>query len=97
MLVIIETLTKQLSQFKAVEQIILFGSRAREDNDLRSDIDLAVLCPKADHVEWLKLVNLVEEAKTLYFIDFIRLDEASQAFREKILKEGKMLYEQSEG
>ncbi len=96
MLTIIKTLTHELSQFKTVEKIVLFGSRAREDNEARSDIDLAVFCPEASHREWLKLVNLIEEAKTLYFIDFIRLDEASSTFREKILKEGKILYERSE-
>lgn len=96
MLTIIKTLTNELSQFNTVEKIVLFGSRARGDNEARSDIDLAVFCPKASHPEWLKLVKCIEEAKTLYFIDFIRLDEASQTFREKILKEGKVLYERSE-
>lgn len=32
----------------------MFGSRAREDSQERSDIDLAIQCPKAQNGDWLK-------------------------------------------
>ncbi len=31
-----------------IEEIWIFGSRARNDNQKRSDIDIAISCPKAN-------------------------------------------------
>ncbi len=97
MLNIIHTLVKKLSACDTVEQIILYGSRARGDNNPRSDIDLAVRCPSASSSQWMQLLRLMEEANTLYFIDLVRLDEASPGFKERILAEGKTLYERNKG
>jgi len=96
MLPIIATLVQQLRSFQSVDKVILFGSRARGDDDPRSDIDLSVACPRAPKEEWLKLEALIEQADTLYFIDLVRLDKASKELKNKILKEGKILYERGE-
>ncbi len=97
MLSIINTLVKALSASDTVEQIILYGSRARGDNEPRSDIDLAVFCPSASSSEWMEFIRLMEASQTLYFIDLVRLDEASRGFKERILAEGKILYERNQG
>lgn len=37
-----------------VEEVWLFGSRARSDNQDRADIDLAIVCHNATTKDWLK-------------------------------------------
>jgi predicted nucleotidyltransferase len=41
----VDFLLEQLKVFPEVQQIILFGSRARGDNTPYSDIDIGVVCP----------------------------------------------------
>ena len=65
---------KRLSTLDYVEKIELYGSRARGDNFERSDIDLAIYCPKATDRQWYDLLDIIDEADTLLHIDCIRLD-----------------------
>jgi predicted nucleotidyltransferase len=76
-----------------VEKIILFGSRARADAHPRSDVDVAVACPQASEREWLDICEAVEDVPTLLSIDLIRLETAANSLRERILREGRSLYE----
>ncbi|HLB57355.1 MAG TPA: nucleotidyltransferase domain-containing protein [Gammaproteobacteria bacterium] len=82
-----------LMQFSFIERIYLFGSRARGDHSPTSDIDLAVECPQATLSEWLKVVEVLEEADTLLKIDCVRLDQVDAAFQKKIREEGKVIYD----
>ncbi len=82
-----------LSAWPEVEQVILFGSRARGDAEERSDIDLAIVAPAALPRQWLDITFLLEQADTLLQIDVIRWEEASASLQERILVEGKILYE----
>ena len=86
-------LVRLLSAQPEVEKVILFGSRARGDAEERSDIDLAVVAPMASPRQWLDIVFLLEEADTLLPIDLVRWEEASAPLQERILVEGKILYE----
>jgi predicted nucleotidyltransferase len=87
----------ELIKHPYVETIWLFGSRARQDNQERADIDLAVLCPKASFEEWCELENIIDNADTLLKIDLVRLDSLldSSDLKIAILKEGIKLYEKS--
>lgn len=38
---------EKLTTLPFIDEIWLFGSRARKDNHRRSDIDLAIICPNA--------------------------------------------------
>jgi predicted nucleotidyltransferase len=77
-----------------IEKIILFGSRARDDAAGRSDIDLAIIAPTATRRQWLDLAaQLTEEAPTLLPFDLVRWEEAPPALRERIMVEGKTVYE----
>jgi len=89
---------KTLQSFPFVEKIVLFGSRARKDNKERSDIDLAVFCPAATDSEWLKILDIVDEANTLLKIDCLRWDKLSteSVLRKNIEKEGVFLYVKNE-
>jgi predicted nucleotidyltransferase len=89
-------LIKILSARPEVKRVILFGSRARGDAEERSDIDLAIEAPRASVRQWLDICHLLEEADTLLQIDVVRWEEASAILKERILAEGKVLYEQPE-
>lgn len=87
---VVETLK---SASDRVERIVLFGSRARGDNRARSDIDIAVACPRASQREWLDLCDAVDEADTLLPVDLVRLETAGEPIKSRILSEGRVLYE----
>jgi nucleotidyltransferase substrate binding protein (TIGR01987 family) len=57
-----------------VEEIALFGSRAKQTCEPRSDIDLAITCKTATTEDWLLIKKIIETADTLLKIDCIRLD-----------------------
>lgn len=88
---------KKLEALNFIEKIYLFGSRARGDHKERSDIDLAIVCPKASEKDWQKAMDIIEDADTLLKIDCLRLDEkTSPNLKEAILKEGIVLYERQQ-
>ena len=80
--------TENIKSLPFVEEIYLFGSRARGDNRSRSDIDLAISCPKATDDEWQKVRDIVENADTLLEIDCVRLEDAGADFYAEIRNEG---------
>ena len=84
---------RQLQKFLQIERIYLFGSRARGDAGPRSDIDLAIACPQATPIIWADICEAIDGADTLLKIDAIRLEEASPELAQRILAEGRLLYE----
>jgi uncharacterized protein len=80
-----------------VDEIILYGSRARGDYRERSDIDLAIKCPKANDEDWQAILRIIEDADTLLKIDCIKFEtlELGSELHEAILREGKVLYVKS--
>lgn len=93
MLPIIREIAEQLSQSPVVESVILYGSRARGTHRERSDIDLAVVCPKATSCDWFDLTDVVDEARTLLKIDLVRYGRLPAEFKEEIDQEGIVLYD----
>lgn len=85
---------KQLKNLDFIEQIWLFGSRARSDHQERSDIDLAIICPRATDRDWSKVLYVIENADTLLKIDCIRFDQLNEEdpLRENILRDQKLIY-----
>jgi predicted nucleotidyltransferase len=84
---------ERLMPFPEVERIVLFGSRARGDAMPRSDIDLAVACPRADPKVWSDIAEAAEEAPTLLRIDLVRMDTAPPELLAEIARDGRVLYE----
>ncbi len=81
---------KELAKKYNIEQVILFGSRARGDFKERSDIDLAI---KGGQVE-LFSVAVDEKTSTLLKYDIVNLERSVQKeLLESIEKEGILLYE----
>ena len=91
---LIEDLAGRLARHPAVQRVWLFGSRARGDNFERSDVDIAVEAPGIDRGEWAALhLDLDEEADTLLLIDFVLMDDLPESFRQRVHREGRLLYE----
>lgn len=87
---------RQISLDPSVHSIILFGSRARGDNDEKSDVDLAVDAPGMSQRSWLRWRISFEEAPTLLFVSLIRLDHTPLRLKNRIIAEGIWLYERYE-
>lgn len=85
---IVDTINKT----PGIEKIILFGSRARNDHDPRSDFDIAIVGATISNHDWLYLCDRIENLPTLYTIDLVRFDTASEELKTKILKQGVVLY-----
>lgn len=68
-----------------IEKIILFGSRARGDQESRSDIDIAISCPKVTEREWVEICDRIDDINTLLSIDVTRFDTASTELQKKFL------------
>ena len=88
---------EKLKSLSFIDEIWIFGSRARGDNQPRADIDLAIICPMATNEDWLKVIDIIEKADTLLKIDCVRFEEKSmsQALQDNILKEKEVIYVKS--
>lgn len=75
-------------------RVVLFGSRATGRAKERSDFDLGVIgaCP-LPLADFYAIEDDLEALPTLYHIDWVDLNRASAKFREKALREGKVIYE----
>ncbi len=73
-------------------KIILFGSRARGNFRKNSDIDIAVDI-ELNFREKRKLKERIYDISGLYSVDLVFLDSVDEKFKEKILEEGRILYE----
>ena len=90
-----EKFLRKLSKCSGVEQIILYGSRARGDNRARSDIDLAIVCATASSAQdWQEIVAIVDSADTLLNIDCIKYNDLANdnPLRQEIDRDGVFLY-----
>lgn len=75
------------------KRIILFGSRARNEAQARSDYDIAI---DDDELTPAKLAQIradMEIVPTLLAIDVVWMNRAAETLRQRILDEGKTLYE----
>lgn len=91
-------LFRNLTEEGIVEEVRLYGSRARGDNEERADIDLAISCPKATQKDWYNILGMIEEADTLLKIDCVRLDTLpdNSALKASIVTQGIILYHKPE-
>ena len=68
-------------------RIFLFGSRARQDNYVFSDVDIGILPEgKMDKRKISLLREKLENSNIPYKVDLIDLGEISDSLREEILK-----------
>jgi predicted nucleotidyltransferase len=84
----------QLKSLPFIEEIYLFGSRANNTAQERSDIDIAINCPNASNADWLKIIDTIDNADTLLEIDCVRFDELEKTslLRKQILENNQIVY-----
>ncbi|MDZ7363893.1 MAG: nucleotidyltransferase domain-containing protein [candidate division KSB1 bacterium] len=75
------------------KQIILFGSRARDDAPARSDYDVAIDDDELTPAKLARIRAEMEIVPTLLSIDVIWMNRAAETLRKRIVNEGKILYE----
>ena len=87
-----------LKNLAYVEEIMLYGSRARGDSRARSDIDIAILCTGANDKEWQNIIKIVENADTLLKIDYVRYDKLTKnnPLKLAIDRDKKVLYRKTD-
>lgn len=86
---------QRIGQKYAIEQIVLFGSRARGDHKPASDIDLAVF-PLPEFNNRGRLTSDFDDLETLLKMDIVFIDKQSDLkLLENIVREGVTLYERT--
>jgi uncharacterized protein len=69
-------------------RIYLFGSQARETSTQGSDIDLAIDCGATAPQRLMSQIREdIEESNIPYFVDVVDFCEASDTFKEQIIKD----------
>lgn len=69
-------------------QIVLFGSRAREDNNIYSDVDIGLI-PKSKNFNKRKITLLrdkLEEINVPYKIELVDFSSVSARFKKEVFK-----------
>ena len=80
-------------KYKEIEQVILFGSRARQDNKYNSDIDLCLFGEKITHLIQAKVTMDIEEVNTPLSFDILNSNELTkEKLIENIKNEGIIIY-----
>ena len=65
----IESIQQCFANFPKIEQVIVYGSRAKGNFKTGSDIDLTILADEFDYSELLKLENQLDDLLLPYKID----------------------------
>lgn len=85
----LSTLREVFAKLDAIEEVILFGSRARGTHKKASDVDLAIKGKNIDLNTLSKLkYNLDEETNLPYFFDVIVYDKISDEALKRAIDEG---------
>lgn len=87
---IVETLRRAIPDLQAV---YVFGSTARGDDIVGSDVDLAILCPTklTPEARWDLMGRLASVANR--DVDLVDLRSASTVLRVNVLADGQLLYD----
>ena len=88
-----QDLQQVFSQFPQIEQVLIFGSRAKGSYREGSDIDLAVFAPAMTDSEFTTLWAHVDSVPIFFKIDLIHWNTLEkEALKQKILAEGHVFY-----
>ena len=80
-------------KYKEIEKVVLFGSRARQDNKYNSDIDLCLFGENITHLTQAKVTMDIEEINTPLSFDILNFNELTkQKLIENIKNEGIVIY-----
>ena len=72
-------------------RILLYGSRARGNYTITSDVDIAIDCGEDDFL----IQSIDEEVRTLLKIDIVNLRKVNKRLQNEISTDGIVLYEKT--
>lgn len=80
-------------KYKEIEKVILFGSRARQDNKYNSDVDLCLFGEQITHLIQAKVSMDIDEINTPLSFDILNFNELTkEKLIENIMNEGIVIY-----
>jgi proline iminopeptidase len=76
-----------------VQQVLIFGSRAKGTAKPWSDIDLAVIAPAMSDQEFTQLWNELDDLPIVFKLDVLHFDKLERPdLKEKIMAQGQFFY-----
>jgi len=76
-----------------IDQVLIFGSRAKGTAKPSSDIDLAVMAPGMSDQAFSRLWNELDDLPLIFKMDVLHLDRLKQErLRASILADGQLFY-----
>jgi predicted nucleotidyltransferase len=77
-------------------RILLFGSRAKKETKRtqNSDFDIAVSGKMPEISKFSRIKDRIESVAGLYKVDIVFLDSVDSGFRDVLLEESRVIYEQ---
>ena len=91
----IDRINGVLAAFPAIEQAILYGSRAKGNFRPGSDIDLAIVGPEVTEQQMLQLANKLDDLPLPYTFDLARLEAIRDAALIEHIKRVGIIFYQS--
>jgi proline iminopeptidase len=89
-------LVQLFKRHPGIEQVLIFGSRAKGTSKPYSDIDLAVIAPTMDDQGFSRLWQEVDDLPLVFKIDVLHWDRLDQLpLKEKIITHGQYFYPRS--
>lgn len=90
---IIADLHRVFAAYPEVEQVLIFGSRAKGNFRSGSDIDLAVLASRVSEARFTQLWNELDALPILFKMDVLHWNSlGNERLKNKIREEGKVFF-----
>ena len=88
---VIKRLITFFKKYDFIDQVLLFGSRARGDYGKSSDIDLCIFSNTMTNLEFSKLKFELDELPIFHKIDIVHFKKVDKELQNNIIKIGKKL------
>ncbi|TRO83135.1 nucleotidyltransferase domain-containing protein [Desulfuromonas acetexigens] len=80
-------------RYPQIEQVLIFGSRAKGTDKPWSDFDLAVVAPNLSDRDFSRLWNEIDDLPLVFKLDLLHWDKLGEIpLKEKIVQEGRRFY-----
>ena len=79
------------SEFTFIDKVMIFGSRAKNTNHDKSDIDISIFSKSMTSIEFSKLRYKLDDLPILYQIDIIHFEKVDKELQYNIMNDGIIL------